>query len=397
MSDGSGEVGASKARGSNRLGLDYRAQAAMLPPLALPRGASGVRGGAGGGGGGGGGGIIDIHAHINGRGAGAIYRDVAQLYGISRVYTQVRITDAELVRQTLGDMVRFIAFPNFRQPDKRHAFTQGYLDDIATFHQSFGARILKFWNAPRMYEIFEGDSGKDLIEFDSPWRVRQAELGQQLGMMFMVHVADPDTWFATRYKDASRFMRKIDHYRGLRVMLDRFKGPWIAAHMGGWPEDLAFLSEMLEKHPNLYLDTSATKWIVREISRHSREESLEFFVRWKGRILFGSDIVTVDEHLAPPAPLPEGATKHPMADLADSPASAFDLYASRYLALRMMFETGYLGESPIADPDLMMVDPSRFGPMDAPTLRGLSLPHDVLEEIYVLAARRVLAKVGVVE
>jgi hypothetical protein len=35
--------------------------------------------------------------------------------------------------------------------------------------------------------------------------------------------------------------------------------------------------------------------------------------------------------------------------------------------------------------------------MDAPTLRGLSLPHDVLEEIYVLAARRVLAKVGVVE
>jgi hypothetical protein len=84
-----------------------------------------------------------------------------------------------------------------------------------------------------------------------------------------------------------------------------------------------------------------------------------------------------------------------MADLADSPEGAFDLYASRYLALRMMLETGYDGESPIADPDLMMVDPARFGPMDAPTLRGLSLPVDVLAEMYGGAARRVLAQVGV--
>ena len=43
----------------------------------------------------------------------------------------------------------------------------------------------------------------------------------------------------------------------------------------------------------------------------------------------------------------------------------------------------------------MMVDPARFGPMDAPTLRGLSLPVDVLAEMYGGAARRVLAQVGV--
>ena len=370
-------------RASNRLGLDYRAMAKQLPAPPLPTGARG---------------ILDIHAHINGPAASKIYREVAELYGISMTFTQVRLPEAQSVRDTLGDFVRFIAFPNFREADKRRAFTEGYLEDIAAFHERFGARILKLWNAPRMYEFFEGETGKDLIEFDSPWRVRHAQLGEQLGMMFMVHVADPDTWFATRYKDASRFMRKIDHYRGLRVMLDRFKGPWIAAHMGGWPEDLGFLSEMLEKHPNLYLDTSATKWIVREISRHPRDAAAEFFVRWKGRILFGSDIVTTDEHLAPkPAPAAGApANKHPMADLADSPEGAFDLYASRYLALRMMLETGYEGESPIADPDLMMVDPERFGTMDAPTLRGLALPGDVLAELYGGAARRVLASVGAV-
>ena len=367
-------------RASNRLGLDYRAQARLLAPPPLPRGSRG---------------ILDIHAHINGPAAARIYREVAELFGISMTFTQVRLPEAEAVRETLGDFVRFIAFPNFREADKRRAFTEGYLEDIAAFHERFGARILKLWNAPRMYEFFEGDSGKDLIEFDSPWRVRHAHLGEQLGMMFMVHVADPDTWFATRYKDASRFMRKIDHYRGLRVMLDRFKGPWIAAHMGGWPEDLGFLSEMLEKHPNLYLDTSATKWIVREISMHPREESVDFFVRWKDRILFGSDIVTTDEHLTPKPPPMEATTKHPMADLADSPESAFDLYASRYLALRMMLETGYMGESPIADPDLVMIDPARFGPMDAPTLRGLALPRDVLEALYGGTARRVLASVGI--
>lgn len=357
-----GEVGASGVvRASNRFGWDYRAKAAELGPPVRP--------------------IFDAHAHINGERACAIWREVAGLFGVTGVLTMVPLSSAQAVRGVLGEMARFIAFPNFRHADRARAMTEGFLSDIQEFKDRFGARVVKLWNAPRLRDL--GPTEREFAEFDSPWRVRHARLADQLGMAIMVHVADPDTWFATRYKDAGVYGRKIDHYRGLRAMLDRFKGPWIAAHMGGWPEDLAFLSELLATHANLYLDCSATKWIVRAVSVHPRDVSREFFSRWKGRILFGSDIVTTDEHLAPK----EQPSAHPMGDLADSPEAAFDLYASRYWAHRALWETLYEGESPIADPDLAMVDPGRFGPMDAPTLRGLGLPPDVLGAMYWDAAK----------
>jgi hypothetical protein len=79
-----------------------------------------------------------------------------------------------------------------------------------------------------------------------------------------------------------------------------------------------------------------------------------------------------------------------MADLADSPESAFDLYASRYWALRMMFETGEELDSPIADPDLMMIDPARHTAMSAPTLRGINMDAELLKVLYRGVAERVV-------
>lgn len=371
MSDALAKTGGGRATPANRLGIDYLSAARDLPvPPA---------------------GMVDIHAHVAGERACEIFRDVARAFGVSRVYSMGPLPQAGPIRDRLGEFVRFIAFPNFRAADRVHSFTQGFLDDIRRFHGEFGARIVKLWNAPRLRELIPKDLHADVIEFDSPWRVRAAELAQDLGMMMMVHVADPDTWFATRYSDAAVFGRKRDHYRGLEAMLDRFPMPWIAAHMGGYSEDLDFLSGLLDRHANLSLDTSATKWVVREISRHPRDKARAFFIRYRTRLLFGSDIVTTDEHLTPP-PLAAGAARHPMADLASSPQAAAELYASRYFALRTLLETDYEGESPIADPDLKMVDPSKFNDMSAPTLRGLALPRDVIEDLYVNNARRLLGE-----
>lgn len=356
---------------ANRYGWDYRSKAGELGPPPSP--------------------IIDIHAHNGGTRAGPIWADAAACFGVERVYTMVRLPEAQAVRETLGDRVRFIAFPDFRAQDRRRAFTDGFLEDIQAFHDRFGAKIIKLWNAPRLRDLTTPEEFREFGEFDSPWRVRQAALAERLGMAIMVHVADPDTWFATRYADASKYGTKADQYRGLRVMLDRFRGPWIAAHVGGWGENLPFLSSLLEAHPNLHLDTSATKWVVREMSRHPREAVVEFLERWRGRILFGSDIVTTDEHLTPKT---QAQKAHPMGDLADGPEAAFDLYASRYWALRALWETTYDDESPIADPDLMMVDPAGHGPMSAPRLRGLHLPKDLLVELYRGAAQRLLCSLG---
>ena len=167
-------------------------------------------------------------------------------------------------------------------------------------------------------------------------------------------------------------------------MLERFQVPWIAAHMGGWPEDLEFLTGLLERHDNLHLDTSAAKWMIRELSPHSRADLVTFLKRFDRRILFGSDIVADDEHLT-------GVKKEwEVQAQASNALEAFDLYASRYWALRTLWETAYLGPSPIADPDLAMVDPDRHDPLDAPELAGKSIPRPLLTNLYRGAAEKLL-------
>lgn len=381
------------SRPENRFGLDYAQAAAALGKPACP--------------------ILDIHTHVNGAIAAPIYWKVAELFGVTNAFTQVRLPDAPVVleatNKALGQAVgenahserserkalSFVAFPEFRNADRAWAFTQGYLDHIRVFRDTYRARMIKLWNSPRMFELFEGPMGEDLIAFDSPWRVKHVELAQQLGMGIMVHVADPDSWFASRYSDAAKFRAKRDHYPALERMMDRFEGPWLAAHMGGFAEDLDFLDGLLTRHPNLSLDTSATKWVVRELSRHPRERVREFYFKWEGRILFGSDIVTIDEQTTPKFddPSKPASQKHPMADLADSPQAAFDLYASRYFTLRLMFETDYEGPSPIADPDLRMVNPSLTDHLAAPFIRGLALPEKSLQILYRGAAEGFLKKI----
>lgn len=363
------------ATAANRFGWDYRMKARELPAPPLPAGARP---------------IIDIHTHVSGRGATPVFADVCATFGVGRVYSMTQIGGATAVRDLLGERVRFIAFPTWSDPDRDRAHRAGYIETIERFHGEFGSRMLKLWGSPRLRDVLPSTQharfgATDVVEIDSPWRIKACEIGEKLGMMYMVHIADPDTWFATKYADSARYGAKRQQYEGLERMLDRFTNPWIAAHMGGWPEDLDFLDGLLARHPNLHLDTSAMKWQVRELSRHPREKVAGFFSKWRTRLLFGSDIVVTDDHLQK---LKAGPS--PMGDLADSPESAWELYASRYWCLRAMLETDYDGESPVADPDLAMTAPDRFDSMSAPRLRGLRLDADVLADVYAGNARRVV-------
>jgi hypothetical protein len=174
----------------------------------------------------------------------------------------------------------------------------------------------------------------------------------------MVHVADPDRWFETAYRDAAVYGTKRDQYAGLERMLLRFPEiRWIAAHMGGNPEHADHLEDLLTRYPNLYLDTSATKWQVREVSAH-RDDVRRLVMRFPGRILFGSDLVTrhglLREH-----------------------------YVSRYWCQRTLWESEWDGRSPIADPDYAGEGPT-------PPLRGVGLPEEILSRLYLANARDLL-------
>ena len=93
-------------------------------------------------------------------------------------------------------------------------------------------------------------------------------------------------------------------------MLDRFQVPTIGAHMAGSPEDLDRLDGLLIRHSNLFIDCSATRWIVRALSEHTMERLQKFFTQWSERVLFGSENVVEDRHIVD--------------------GSSTDLYASRY-------------------------------------------------------------------
>lgn len=310
---------------ANRLGLNYR----RVPPrkLATP--------------------IIDIHSHVHVTGSTPAFFEAANLYGIGTIFTMTPLEEVDALRATWGPRVRFIAIPRWRKMSPSAEFRAQWLEDLAAFRQR-GARIMKFWLAPPL----RGNHGLTLRD---PFFDPLIQAGLDLGYDFMVHVGDPTVWFrpGARYGDAQKFGTKPDQYAQLAHLMERVAPRTvIAAHMGGNIEDPSFLQALLNRYPSLVLDSSATKWVVREIARQP-DVVRDFVIRNQDRILFGSDLVVAE-------------------------AYNFEHYASRYWVHQQLWETAYRGESPIEDPD---ADPP-------PRLCGLDLPPEVLHKLYFTNAAR---------
>ncbi len=327
---------------ANRLGLDYRAESERFAYT---------------------GPIIDIHTHIGTPDAARLYFKVAELFGIVKTASMTKLENIDAVADAFGpagDRIEFIAVPNYEAAHEPGTFTTDWLYRMERFREK-GCRIIKFWAAPR---------GRDLhaeaFHMDSPTRRESIQLAYDLGYrIFMTHVGDPDTWFATKYTDPRKYGTKREQFKPLEDLLDEYHDvTWIGAHIGGSPEDLDFVQGMLDRHPNYVLDTSAAKWQVRELSKHP-DRFRAFCEHNPGRVLFGTDIVANDSNLD------------------------FDLYASRYWALRTLIETNDDGRSPIVDPDLNMVDPS-LDEKSTSQLRGARIEGETLKAVYHGAAAGIL-------
>lgn len=344
---------------ANRLDLDYRKEAQRLP----------YRGP-----------IVDVHTHLGGVEPTRRWFEAADLYGVQRVWSMTQLEEVDAMREAFGDRVRFIAVPNYPMKDEPGTFTTDWLRRLEAFAEK-GVRIAKFWAAPRGLDFGEG-----LDWIDSESRRESMDLARSLGMAFMTHIADPDTWFATKYADAARYGTKASHHEALRRALDRYGDvTWIAAHLAGSPEDLDAVQRLLDEHANLHLDCSATKWMVRELSRHPDQFS-DFIRHNRGRVMFGSDSVASLENMRDTAEATRPAND---GRPGVGGGGGFDLYASRFWALRTLIETRYDGPSPIVDPDLPMIDPTT--PADATThLAGAGLNGEDLAWLYHRTAEAVL-------
>ena len=314
----------------NRTNIDYRR------PMPRPK----VRGP-----------VIDFHCHLLAARHGKEWFESARHYGIDYFLTMTPLEEVMGLQRDFGDRVQFIAVPRWGDP------APDWIDDWLRRLESFynlGSRIVKFHMAP---STMQKRGRLDDPIYKPIFREIEARK-----MAVMTHVGDPDTWYCSKYADCGKFGARDEHYAMWESVMQQYPAiPWVGAHMAGNPENLQRLQRLLDHYPNLVLDCSATRWMVREISAR-RDEAREFFIHNSGRILFGTDQVSGDDR-------------------------GFDFLASRFWAHRKLWETAYIGPTPIFDPDL---------PEDQqPMLRGLALPDEVLQKLYRDNAVAFLTRIGV--
>ncbi len=283
--------------------------------------------------------VIDAHTHLLAVRHAADWFEAADHYGIDKFITMTPLEEAVGLQKTWGHRLRFIAIPSWGDtgPDWR----DNWLRRIEAFY-NIGSRIIKFHMAPgsmaaRGWRL--DDERARPIFADAISR----------GMILMSHIGDPDTWYAGKYADTAKYGTREEHYTMWDNLLTEYSPhPWLGAHLGGNPENFDRLQRLLDKHPQLWLDLSATRWMVREISAR-REQARDFIIRNVDRLLWGSDQVSGDDR-------------------------KFDFLASRFWAHRKLWETAYDGPANISDPD---VPAGR-----EPRLAGLALPDAVLQKLF---------------
>lgn len=298
--------------------------------------------------------VIDFHCHLLAARHARGWFEAADHYGIDCFLTMSPLEEVLPIQRDWGHRVQFIAVPRWGG-DARANWLDDYRMRLESFY-NLGSRIVKFHAAP-------GTMAMRGMRLDDPAYRPLLREAVARRMVIMTHIGDPDLWYSGKYAaDPEKYKSRDADYRMWEDLLEEYRGtPWIGAHMGGNPEDLARLQSLLDRFPDLMLDCSATRWMAREISAR-RDAAREFFIRNADRLLFGTDQVSGDDR-------------------------GFDFLASRFWVHRKLWETAYIGVNPILDPDV---------PEDQqPTLRGLALPDEVLQALYHDNGIKMLAKAGV--
>ncbi|HMB94733.1 MAG TPA: hypothetical protein VKK61_01705, partial [Tepidisphaeraceae bacterium] len=276
---------AGKAADYNRIGLDF------TRPMPRPK----VRGT-----------VIDFHCHLLAARHAKNWFAAADHFGIDKFVSMTPLEEALVLQRNWGDRLHFIGIPKWADVSY-----DDWMRRIEGFY-NIGSRIIKFHMAP-------GTMAMRKYSLDMPEIRRIIDEAVARKMIIMSHVGDPDTWYnSSKYADTEKFGTREKHYKIWQETLEYIPPTqfWVGAHMGGNPENLPRLQSLLDRFPNLHLDCSATKWMVREISKQ-RDAARDFFIRNQDRLLFGSDQVSGDDR-------------------------GFDFLASRFWCHRKLWETAYV-------------------------------------------------------
>jgi predicted TIM-barrel fold metal-dependent hydrolase len=264
-------------------------------------------------------------------------------------------------------------FLTFTEPWWSRTAEPGYpqfqADELARAKRD-GARGLKILKTLGLYLRERVTSGRliavDDRRFDPMWEACAA-----LDLPVAIHVSDPEAFylpidrFNERYEElknhpdwsfyGAEFPRNAELLEARnRVFARHPKTQFVTLHVGNDAENLPYVSECLDKFPNMHVDLAAR---VGELGRQPRT-SRRFFERYQDRILFGTDAT------------PRGA---------EFPQQFFGnpLYEIYYRFLET--EDEYFDYAPAAVP-----------PQGRWRIYGLGLPDGILRKVYHDNAARLL-------
>jgi predicted TIM-barrel fold metal-dependent hydrolase len=253
--------------------------------------------------------VIDVHNHIND--AEDVYEHlppekVIQAMDATNVRTVVILTGkwGDQLQRVVNEMVkaypgRFMVFsqidwskiddPNFSQEMVKQ------LDDAV----SRGARGLKVL---KDFGLQVRDKTGKLVAVDDARLDPVWEECGRLGIPVAIHVTDPEAFFHPLDGNNERYEELIQHpewhfydhgYPSKEWIIaarDRMfaKHPhttFISLHVANWPENLGYVSALLERLPNVMVEFGARQ---AELGRQPRR-AREFFQKYQDRIMFGTD------------------------------------------------------------------------------------------------------------
>ncbi len=214
----------------------------------------------------------------------------------------------------------------------------------------------------------------NLIPVDDPRLDPLWAKAGELGVPELIHTADPVAFFQPLDQANERWEELQLHpdwhfgqpefpghdtllAQRNRVIERHPNTTFIGAHLGNYPENLAYVDACLDRYTNFHVDTSAR---IGEIGRHPVDKVRAFFLKHQDRIIFGTDLT-----------LGWGYTGEEEEDMAD--------IKGFYDAHWRFFET-----------DERQIEYPGFPIQGRWKVNAIGLPDDVLEKLYVRNAQRLI-------
>jgi hypothetical protein len=259
--------------------------------------------------------VIDVHTHLTSSGKDEVLHysaspeELLEVMSRRNLQTLVNLTGgvgSGPVKEcaTRYDRAHPGRFVSFTQPWFSRANEPGYArmqGDEMERAKAAGARGLKVLKTLGLY--LRDDKGKlvaiDDRRFDPMWEACGA-----LGLPVAIHISDPLAFFTPIDRFNERFEELNNHpdwsFHGKdfpanaeliearnRVFARHPKTTFIALHVGHFAENLANVSDALDRFPNMNVEIGAR---IGELGRQPRT-ARKFFDRYQDRILFGTDAV----------------------------------------------------------------------------------------------------------